>query len=237
MVQDGELDAFPEPPRFSNFVTRSADVEVTRRHMPHWQLDGGLYFVTWRLADSLPQDLLRQWFEERRVWLEKHPKPWDSETLAIYQREFPQRMQDWLDAGYGSCVLHNPACAESVAQVLRKFDGDRYDIASFVVMPNHVHALFQLWGETKLVPLLQAWKGTSARDINRLTGRRGTLWQQESRDTSIRNLEHFARSYHYILDNPRKAGLRDGEYLYYDSPDLQDQLGPWCGEPDEKIHP
>ena len=94
----------PEISSFSHFITHHAEVEATERRMPHWQLDGGLYFVTWRLADSLPQTLLRQWAEERRLWLLKHPQPWDYETREEYRQEFPRRMEDWLDAGYGSCV-------------------------------------------------------------------------------------------------------------------------------------
>lgn len=220
-------------PSFSNFLSRSSEIEATRRYLPHWQLDGGLYFVTWRLADSLPQTLLRQWSEERRIWLEKHPKPWDRETQEEYRREFPRRFEAWLDAGYGSCVLREPACAAIAAQVMRKFEGVRYDIASFVIMPNHVHALFQLRGETKLRPLLKAWKGTSAHEINKHLGRRGTLWLDESRDTSIRNSAHLVRSYEYIRKNPEVAGLRQGEYLYYELPGIDRQMRQWSGDFDE----
>jgi REP element-mobilizing transposase RayT len=232
MEDKPEDDSEEALPSFSNFLSRSSEIEATRRKLPHWQFDGGLYFVTWRLGDSLPQALLRQWAEERRIWLEKHPKPWDQKTREIYQREFPQRMQDWLDAGYGSCVLRESACSEIVARVMRKFDGERYDIASFVVMPNHVHALFQLRNKTKLKPLLQAWKGTSAREINARLGQRGTLWMDESWDTSIRSLEHLVKSFNYILENPVKAGLREGEFLYYEIPGIRKQLGDWSDDPE-----
>lgn len=198
--------------------------------MPHWQLDGGLYFVTWRLADSLPQSFLRQWAEEKRNWLERHPQPWDYATREEYRREFPQRMEDWLDAGYGACVLRNPACAAILAGVMRKFEGDRYHIASFVIMPNHVHALFQLRGTTKLKPLLKAWKGASAREINKLLDQGGALWTEESRDTSIRNPDHRIRCYAYIRENPEKASLRAGESLYYALPGIQRQIREWSGD-------
>ncbi len=174
--------------------------------------------------------MLRQWAEERRLWLGKHPKPWDARTEAIYRREFPQRMEEWLDRGYGSCVLRNPACAAIVSRVMRKFDGERYDIASFVAMPNHVHALFQLRDKTKVKPLLQAWKGTSAREINEQLGQRGTLWMEESRDTSIRCFEHLVKCFNYIAENPEKAGLREGEYLYYEIPGIRKQLGDWSDD-------
>lgn len=222
-----------ELPSFSNFITNRAEVEASERRMPHWQLDEGLYFVTWRLADSLPQSLLRQWAEEKRLWLQKHPRPWDYETREEYRREFPKRMDDWLDAGYGACVLRNPDCADILEGVMRKFEGDRYDIASFVIMPNHVHALFQLRGTTKLKPLLKAWKGASAREINKLLDQRGALWMEESRDTSIRNPDHLVRCYAYIRDNPEKAGLRAREFLYYELPGIQRQIREWSGDVDD----
>jgi len=220
-------------PSFSNFLPRGAEVEATHRYLPHWQLDGGLYFVTWRLADSLPQSMLRQWAEERQLWLEKHPKPWDRETQEEYQQAFPMRIEDWLDAGYGACVLRDPACSGIVARVMLRFDGDRYDMASFVVMPNHVHAVFQLRGQTRLEDLLKAWKGVSAREINKRLGQRGALWMDESRDTSIRSPEHLVNCYTYIRENPEKAGLRDGGYLYYELPGIERQMRGWSGDEDE----
>jgi len=222
-----------EVPTFSHFLPRRAEVEATHRYLPHWQLDGGLYFVTWRLADSLPQSMLAQWREERRLWLEKHPKPWSGETREAYQREFPRRIETWLDAGYGACVLRDPECASILARVMLRFDRERYDMASFVVMPNHVHALFQLRGETRLEDLLKAWKGTSAREINKRLGQRGTLWMDESRDTSIRNSEHLVRCYGYIRENPIKARLRDGEFLYYERQGIERQMREWSGDVDE----
>lgn len=230
MENKSEGDGEEELPSFSNFLSRSSEVEATRRHLPHWQLNGGLYFVTWRLGDAIPVAMMRQWSEERRLWLGKHPKPWDARTEAIYRREFPQRMEEWLDRGYGSCVLRNPECAAIVARVMRKYDGERYDIASFVVMPNHVHALFQLRDKTMATPLLQAWKGTSARDINKRLGQRGTLWMEESRDRSIRSIDHLRKSFYYIAENPEKAGLSTGEYLYYEIPGIRKQLGDWSDD-------
>ncbi len=219
-----------DPKQFSGYLDPSIEVDVSERHLPHWQLNGGLYFVTWRLADSLPQNLLRQWSEEKRVWLRKHPKPWDATSQETYRREFPRRMEAWLDAGYGACVLREPACANILSEVIRRFDSERYDIGSFVIMPNHVHALFQLRGTTKLKPLLQAWKGASARNINTRLGKRGTLWQQESRDTSIRNYDHLLRSYVYVLENPQKARLAPEEFLYYEAPGLKQQLRAMGGD-------
>lgn len=233
MDPDANESGREEIPSFLNFLPPSAEIETTRRYLPHWQLDGGLFFVTWRLADALPQTLLRQWAAERRIWLDKHPKPWDRETQEEYRRAFPRRLEAWLDAGYGACVFREPACAAIVAQVMLRFDRDRYDMASFVIMPNHVHALFQLRGQTQLRPLLKAWKGTSAREINKYLGRQGTLWLDESRDTSIRNAKHLVNSYAYTRKNPEMAGLRTGEYFYYELPGIDRQMRQWSGDFDK----
>jgi hypothetical protein len=129
-------------------------------------------------------------------------------------------------------VLRQSACAVFVAETLGRFDGERYAMACYVIMPNHVHALFQLRGDTKVTRVLQTWKGYVARRINELLGKRGTLWQQESRDTSIRDPVHLGRCYEYIRANPEKARLREGEYVYYEAPDFKAQLRAWSGDLD-----
>lgn len=227
--EEGDIEDIPS---FSNFLSHHADIQATHRYLPHWQLDKGLYFVTWRLADSLPQSKLREWVDERNSWLAKHPKPWDRETREYYFRQFPQRFEAWLDAGYGACELREPVCAAILARVMLRFDGDRYDIASFVVMANHVHVLLQLRGKTKLELLLKAWKGTSSREINLHLGRQGTLWMDESRDTSIRNPSHLVRCYHYIRENPAKAKLPKGEFFYYERDGVEKQMREWSGDID-----
>ena len=135
-----------------------------------------------------------------------------------------------LDAGYGSCILRDPVCAGFVAETMNHFDGTRYQMASFVVMPNHVHSLFQLLGRTKLERVLGTWKVYSAREINKHIGQRGALWRQESRDTSIRNPVHLNRCFWYIRDNPTKAHLKPGEFFYYAAPEFEARVRAWNGD-------
>ena len=145
-----------------------------------------------------------------------------------------RRSKFWTGLGYPTQVTLTYWFALPLPRAgMRKFESERCDIASFVIMPNHVHALFQLRGTTKLKPLLKAWKGTSAREINRLLGKSGALWMEESRDTSIRDPDHLVRCYGYILDNPKKAKLRAGEFLYYELPGVQRQIREWSGDMDE----
>ncbi len=100
-----------------------------------------MYYVTFRLADSLPQPLLKQWREDRARWLKLNPRPWSEDVARQYARNFQGPMEKWLDAGYGSLALRDPAKREVVANALRFFDGERCALDAFVVMPNHVHAL------------------------------------------------------------------------------------------------
>jgi putative transposase len=91
-----------DKPRFFNPYE---EIRFTENLLPHWQQKGATYFVTFRLADSVPTHLLTQWEEERAIWLRFHPAPWDVETELEYHKRFTGAIERWLDAGYGSCVL------------------------------------------------------------------------------------------------------------------------------------
>ncbi len=78
-----------------------------RRHLPHLDQSRGVYFVTFRQADSVPQELLLRWINERHIWMQTHPEPWDEVIRKEYQRLFTVKMEKWLDAGYGECVLRD----------------------------------------------------------------------------------------------------------------------------------
>ena len=120
-----------------------AEVERRRRHLPHWEQTGCTYFLTWRLADSVPESVWRPWVEERKLFLETHPEPWDASVQKAFNTQFTRRMEDWLDAGHGSCALRPPEMRRIVEEALRFFQGQRYELNAWVLMPNHVHVLVQ----------------------------------------------------------------------------------------------
>ncbi len=196
-----------------SFLNPYGEIEKTSHHLPHWQQGETWVFVTWRLGDSLPKAKLDQWKAEREAWMKLHPEPWDEKTEAEYHDRFSRQIDEWLDQGSGSCVLKDPACAKSVADALRHFDGERYELASFVVMPNHVHVLFRPLGAHALPEIVKSWKGFTAREINKRTGKAGALWQDEYWDRLIRNERHFFKVVEYIRENPEKAKLRDGQFI------------------------
>ena len=189
-----------------SFFCRHAEVSATRANLPHWEQCGATCYATFRLADSLPNEKLAVLREERSAWLALHPEPWDDATTAEYRNEFDGRVQKWLDAGYGSCIMKDTSCRQIVESVLRRFDRIRYILYAFVVMPNHVHILFTpLPGQTAS-SLLRQWKGVSAHELNTLRKTRGTVWQKESWDTLVRNQFHFQNILTYIHANdPAKA--------------------------------
>jgi putative transposase len=199
------------------FFNPYEDIRFTENLLPHWQQNGATYFITFRLADSIPADLRAQLEEERSIWLRFHPEPWDSKTEQEYHTRFTAAIERWLDAGYGSCILRQPECTRIVDDALRHFDEQRLALISSVVMPNHVHALLIQNAEHPLEDLLHSWKTFSSRNINRLVGRSGTLWQRSYFDRLVRDEKHFRNCVRYIRRNPKKAHLKPGEYILYES--------------------
>jgi len=194
-------------------LDRRADIGKRRRNLPHWEQVGCTYFVTFRTADSLPQSKLDELNAQKDVWLRAHPEPWTSLVWAEYNRLFSERVQAWMDAGCGACVLRRPELSAMVGSALMHFDGERYGLDAFVVMPNHVHAIVMPLPGHGLPAILHSWKSFTANGINRALGQTGAFWMDENFDHAVRSqdqLEHFRR---YIQDNPVKAGLKEGEYL------------------------
>ena len=203
------------------FFNPFAETRGKENRLPHWQQKGALYFVTFHLADSLPAPLLVQWHAERAAWLKGHPEPWTPEIEREYHERFSGAIERWLDAGHGSCVLRQRECGEIVAGALRHFDGERVAMLCFVVMPNHVHALFVLRGGWTLEQMVHSWKRFSSVRINRIIGSEGELWQRDYFDRMIRDQPHLGKVIRYIRRNPAKARLREGEFVLWESEFVQ----------------
>jgi len=189
------------------FFSPDREIKITQRNLPHWQQEGVTYFVTFRLADSLPYERLEALQQEREDWLKQHKEPKSDSARAEYHQLFSRRVQDWLDAGEGSCCLRDPAIAQIVTDALKHFEGDRYSLGKWVVMPNHVHVLVTPMNGCKLPEILHSWKSFSSNKINKYLNRKGQLWQHESYDHIVRSPEQLARIQQYITDNPKKAGI------------------------------
>ncbi|MHC1725673.1 MAG: transposase [Syntrophobacteraceae bacterium] len=171
-------------------------------NLPHWRQEGVTYFLTFRTADSLPQEKLKLWQREKETWLASHPEPHDEETRREFYELFPDRLQRWLDNGYGECPLADGRYRTIVEDALRHFDGKRYHLNQYVVMPNHVHVLVSPLGEYGLSDILHSWKSFTANQINKLTGRDGAFWQKESFDHIVRSPAQLERIREYIRKHP-----------------------------------
>jgi exonuclease VII large subunit len=175
--------------------------DIDKRHLPHWEQEGVTYFVTFRLADSLPKEKLEHWKSERQQWLSTHEPPYSDKELEEYSRLFSERINEWLDAGAGSCILANKKTAQIVETALQHFDKERYRLGSYVIMANHVHALITPLPSHDLSTILHSWKSLTANRINEQVGRTGTLWQDESYDHIVRSPEQLAFYTRYIQKN------------------------------------
>jgi type I restriction enzyme R subunit len=209
---------------------RKQEFAVRHGTLPHWYQPGVTYFATFRTDDSVPQPLLRGWHRRRDDWLRQngispHEADWRIKLAAVpdlerqYHSHFTRRYMSYLDRGYGACHLRFRQIAEQVSNALLHFNGERYHMGDFVVMPNHVHLLVCLLGTTEIEKQCKSWKRFSATQINRLIGDRGRFWQEESFDHLVRSPEQFEYFVRYIAENPRKARLTASEYLHYMRPE------------------
>jgi REP element-mobilizing transposase RayT len=197
------------PPGFQG-LREDLPLSVSMRHMPHWRQPGATYFVTFRLADALPQNRILELQQIKEEWERSFPAPRSNEELERLARMVFERVENWLDQGSGDCLLREQPCAKIVADSLRHFHGSRYELGCIVVMPNHVHVIVRPLGldDDDLNAILKSWKSFTARRINEMLGRAGPLWQEESYDRIIRDPEHLWRTIQYLGRNPWKAGLQ-----------------------------
>jgi len=173
----------------------------SRGYLPHFESSDVTQHVTFHLADSLPQTVLLRWEAELK-------------TLPTEKRDVERRkrVDAWIDAGHGSYVLRKPAIAAIVQGSLLSFDSQRYRLLAWVVMPNHVHALFQPMDGWTVAKIVASWKKFTARKIcddRRLSGDgpSAPIWHREYWDRYVRDQNHLQQAIDYIHLNPVMAGL------------------------------
>ncbi|MFT3744473.1 MAG: transposase [Pyrinomonadaceae bacterium] len=166
-----------------------------RGYLPHY--DGRVYqFITFRLHDSLPQTVLRYFEEEARLG-----------SFERNSREFRIKIEEYLDTGMGDCILKIPTVAEIVENALFFYDGVRYRLIAWVIMPNHIHLLLIPLEGVSLSEIMRNLKGFTARMINKHLGLNGPVWQPDYFDRYIRDEDHYNKTVRYIENNPVNAKL------------------------------
>lgn len=161
------------------------------KYLPHFDSPGAQQYLTYRLADSLPSERQREW----------------TAILAIEDDLEKQRqLERYLDLGHGACHLRDSRIARVVQENLWHHDGAHYRLLAWSIMPNHVHALIEVW-QMPLGKILQRWKSYTSKAANEILGRDGAFWQDDYFDRYIRDEDHYSRIVQYIESNPVKAGL------------------------------
>lgn len=212
-----------DPPPGFHGLRNDLPVETYRRYLPHWRQDGATYFVTFRLHDALPVEKQKQLREIKQDWEQENPAPHTDDQLKELHHLLGIKSEKWLDAGFGSCLLRVPFHRNYLESVLTFFNKNRFDLSSWVIMPNHVHLLVRplVAKHWSLEKILQSWKRRSARDINRVRGKEGQVWLDESYDSIVRDAQHLWRCLQYIGQNPAKAKLPVGDYDRWVAPDWE----------------
>lgn len=170
------------------------------RNLPHFDAPEAIQFITFRLADSIPANVIREWKAE----VDLFPDAERSHALRV-------RLEQYLDRGYGCCLLAHPAMAATLQQSFEYYQDVRYQLLAWTIMPNHVHILIK--PSYSLPRIVQGWKTYSARwalqNAQRLHLQLpvGGFWMRGYWDRYIRTETHLEAAIHYIRQNPVKAGL------------------------------
>lgn len=168
----------------------------SRGYLPHFEHEEVCQFVTFGLRDAFPKETLLRMNEDLKLLP-------DNER-SHYRRRTLERV---LDQGHGERLFDRPELASLVEDSIRFFHNEKYSLEAWVVMPNHVHVLFECHPGHSLSEVIHSWKSFTSKEIGKLIGRPGTIWQEDYWDRFIRNAEHYQNCVHYIAQNPVKAGL------------------------------
>jgi REP element-mobilizing transposase RayT len=196
----------------------------TRGYLPHWEQDHATYFVTFRLADSLPNDFVDQAQRQRRRIAAAQNAGTATQADLADLRKLLRKTERSLDAGQGDAHMLDRRIAGIVFESVTHFNEHRYRLYAACVMPNHVHAVFSPVAPSALASILHSWKSHTAHEANLVLGRHGHFWQHEYFDHLVRNSQSFARIVRYVTENPARAGLRDWPRVWPSRQDIQPKL-------------
>jgi putative DNA methylase len=167
----------------------------SRGYLPHFDAAEVFQSITFRLHDSMPQNLIDRWRRELAR---------EAQDIGDALR---WRIEAYLDQGYGGCYLADPRIALIIENSLLHFDGERYRLSAWVVMPNHVHFLAAPCCGKSVSSIMHSIKSYTSQEVNKVLGRTGSFWFEDYFDRYIRNGLHYNNARVYIENNPVKAGL------------------------------
>lgn len=189
-----------------------------RRYLPHFQPAGVSFFITGRLYGSLPQEALERLKEEKEAAYARIKRECDEATRKeeiskIHKRHFA-KWDQYLDSNSAEPQwLKKPEIAAIIADSFHHWDKKSYDLVAYTVMPNHFHLVIDTFDEIRytkpLYAIMHSLKSYIAKKANKVLGRTGVFWQEESYDHIIRDAREFKNTIAYTLENPVKAGLAE----------------------------
>ena len=171
-----------------------------RGYLPHFDEAGTVQFLAFRLVDAVPATMVAAWKTELKL---SGGEAADDPRCAQIRR----RIESYADRGHGACWLKDARVAEVVRDALLHFDGERYRLLAWIIMPNHVHALIETLPGFPLDGVIHSWKSFTAKRANRLLGRTGVFWMGDYFDRYVRDEKHLCAVMQYMEENPVKAGL------------------------------
>ena len=175
-----------------------------RGYIPHRE-NKSLQFITYRLYDSVPAHVIKQWKEELGI-----TETTDSNDPKA--QKLRNNIAKYEDAGYGQCFMKNDEVAQIIQDNLLHFNGERYWLHNWCIMPNHVHLLIEVKEGWTLSTIMHGWRSYTAKAANKALGRTGQFWKEEYFDRFIRDEEHYWNVMSYIDNNPINAGLEDWKW-------------------------
>jgi len=205
-------------PRFGAVTIRN------RGRLPHWEIEGGTYFVTFRLADSLPKSVVDEIKSEKKRLLNSPNQVTQDERRKIERAAF-LKLERYLDAGIGECLLRDSRVADLVKGALKHFDDSRYRLFAWCIMPNHVHVALKLFPSSSLKGVLHSWKSFTSKRANAILKRSGVFWEREYFDRLVRDEAELRRICRYILQNPTKALLKNWKWVELCGPEAHTTAG------------
>jgi REP element-mobilizing transposase RayT len=191
--------------------------EYYRRNLPHIQPRGATFLINFRLAGSLPADVVEQLraetdkLEEKLILVKDQKK-----MLSLRDQAHRKLFGKWDDALHnnqtGPFWLRDERVAQIVANSIHFHDGDWFDVLAYCIMPNHVHVALTPYesssiADYSLTRILHNIKRNSANHANKTLERAGSFWQHESYDRFARDEKELERIIKYVLYNPVKANL------------------------------
>jgi len=181
-----------------------------RGYLPHFDAPGVTQLLTINLVDAFPVTRHAEW----------------EPILRLADKSARRRqLEAWLDRGHGECWLGKPKVAELVESTLLADHRRIYELRAWVIMPNHIHLVVDVW-RTPLSVLVKQWKGATSRQANGALGRSGQFWQEDYWDTLIRDADQLGKAVRYVENNPTEAKMvRDPKAWKWSSARRRDTYG------------